>query len=57
MLVEDFLGATAILERATGLGPFVAAATVDLVAFGAGAAGAWVVTSEVVISSVVSRVR
>jgi hypothetical protein len=57
MLVEDFLGAAALLEGAADLGPFVAAATVDLVAFCAGAAGAWVSKSMVEISSVMSRVR
>jgi hypothetical protein len=44
VLVEDFLGATAFLEGATDLGPFVAADIVYLVDFGAGAAGAWVAT-------------
>jgi hypothetical protein len=55
--LEDFLGAAAVLEGAADLGLFVATATVDLVAFGAGAARAWVATSELEMSSVMSRVR
>jgi hypothetical protein len=39
MLGEDFLGTTAFLEGAADLEPFVAAATADLVAFGAGEGG------------------
>jgi hypothetical protein len=56
MLVEDFRGA-AFLEGAVDLEPFVVAATVDLVAFRSGAAGAWLATSELEISSVMTRVE